>query len=72
MVDKIHWLWGIALGCLLFTFGISYDATPGMWFIAGLGLALALASTAQYVADLVRIANLIKSQPSQEPVPPLM
>ena len=72
MLEKIQWPWIIAFGSMIFTGSMSEAHTPGIWLIAGLGLTLALAGTAHYIAALVSDAVQSRSASSTEPIPPLV
>ncbi len=55
-------MWGIAIGSLLFVFGLTW--TPHFsvlgCLIATAGMTLALAATARYAVDLLAPANSVK------------
>lgn len=72
MIDKIPLIWVIAGGSFCFAFGLSAIQTPGMWLFAGTGLTLALASTAHYIVDLVRVAVKNEAASPGDSVPPLI
>jgi len=55
-------MWGIAIGSLLFVFGLTWIhsfSLPGC-LIATAGMTLALAATARYAVDLLSPANSAK------------